>query len=180
MVAGAEFAPELRSELLHEEGCVQLAGEFLVEGLAWSPSGRSVAVLTACPSDAPLAWTPDGRELIVAIHYDDCGLSTRDRSGRATPEASLWASEYGEGTVKFSVTVATGTSSALEVLEDDENAYGYSALGTAPQGMGIVASGSLGLVVIPLDTSPVKRLPRLVLPTGTTEIGPAAAGFFTR
>ena len=68
---------------------VQLAATFLVEGLAWSPNGRSVAVLTACPSDAPLARTPDGRELIVAIHYDDCGLSTRDRSGRATPEASF-------------------------------------------------------------------------------------------
>ncbi len=157
---------------------IQLAAQLLIFSFAWSPSGSSIALLRRCLGIDPLAWTTDEREVVVATDYDDCGVSTRDRSGRAAaPEASLWPPTEDAGTVVYAVAAETGVARVQETFGDEDDCC-IGALGTAPRGEGIVAWGETGFVLIPLDGSPVQQLPPLTLPRGMTAVEPAAGGFF--
>jgi hypothetical protein len=165
------------------KGRVQLAQRFRVCCLAWSPSGRSIALASTCGDDTPLAWTTDERDVVIAPSYEPCEVFVRQPSGRTTPKAELYPSlEYhsdSPAAALYAVSATTGESRLLRKLGKNTE---FLAIGTAPNGGGIVSirrvgNTERGFVVIPLDGSPLTALAPLKLPRGTTRALPAAAGF---
>lgn len=162
---------------------VQVAQRTIVFDIAWSPSGISIALARGCGGEpTPLAWTTDERDVIIAPSFDNCLVSVRRASGGNTPEASLWPSqEYdnGPGAVLYAVNATTGRSRVLRTFGEGTD---FTAIGTVPNGGGIVAIRNFdyterGFVIMPLDGSLLRALPSLKLPLGTIRGFPAAAGF---
>jgi dipeptidyl aminopeptidase/acylaminoacyl peptidase len=154
-------------------GKTQIAQKYLVYHAVWSPSGRAIALARACGDDDPLAWTPNEEEVVIATGFDGCAISIVDLTRGAIGEVSLSPSRDGEDAVVYAVNSATVKARMLRRLDDPFPI----ALGTIPNGGGVLTLVADRLTILHLDGSPLVTLPALKPPKGMTKGGPIAAGF---
>lgn len=154
-----------------------IAQRDLLFNAAWSPSGEAIALAACGLGTEPLAWTSDGRAVAIATTWDYCTIWMLQRSPLQVQEVVVNPSRQydGEpGTVLYNFTRGEADARVLRALGKGTE---FEAIGTVPRGAGVVARTGDGLRIIPLDGSPLVRLPPLRAPRGMVVSTPAAAGF---